>query len=117
MASPCGIITAPKSALEDPEGDQRAGGRRQPGEQRGDGEAGHADDEHPAPADEVAGPGGDDQPDAKDIVYAASTHCRVLWLPPRSARIDGPARLAIVASSRSMTSATMTTAMTIQRYW
>ncbi len=56
-------------------------------------------------------------PTAKDMVYAASTHCRVLWLPPRSARIDGPARLAMVASSRSMTSAMMTTAMTIQRYW
>ena len=57
------------------------------------------------------------RPIAKDIVYAASTHCRVLALPPRSARIEGPARLAMVASSRSMTSAMITTAMTIQRYW
>ena len=57
------------------------------------------------------------RPIAKAIVYAASTHCRVAVPPPSSAWIEGPARLAIVASSRSMTSAMMTTAMTIQRYW
>ena len=57
IASPCGIITAPNSALQHPERDQHAGGRRQPAQQRGDGEAGHADEEHPAPADEVAEPG------------------------------------------------------------
>jgi len=55
------------------------------------------------------------RPTAKVSVYAASTHCSVDSLPPRSARMEGPARLAMVASSRSMTSATMTTHRTIHR--
>ena len=75
---PLGIITAPKRPCRTRDAISSAGGRRQPAQQGGDGEADHADDEHPAPPDQVAGRAEMTSPTAKDIVYAASTHCRVL---------------------------------------
>src|SRR5690349_10744514 len=52
---------------------------------------------------------------AKASVYAAPSHCSVVALPPRSARMDGAATLTIVPSMRSMTSAISTIASTAQR--
>ena len=56
-------------------------------------------------------------PIANASVYAARTHCSVLRPPPSSRRIEGPAMLTMVASTRSMTSAAEDAGTsTIQRY-
>ncbi len=115
MASPCGIITAPKRPCRTRKAiSQPAVGARP-----------HSSDASVKPAmptmnilrrptmsparAEVT------SPTAKARVYAASTHCRVVAPPPSSSRIEGPARLAMVASRRSITSATITTTITIHR--
>jgi hypothetical protein len=54
-------------------------------------------------------------PIANASVYAARIHCRVLCPPPISRRMEGPAMLTMVASSRSMTSAARMQANTTHR--
>jgi hypothetical protein len=58
-------------ALHRPGGDQHPGAAREPGRQRGQREDGQADEEHPAPADQVRDPAADEQQAAEYEQVAA----------------------------------------------
>ena len=59
-ARPCGIITAPKRALQHAQRDEHVRRRRQRAQPPSRHEAGDADQEHPAPAEDVAEPAAGD---------------------------------------------------------
>ena len=102
-----------EQALQHPRNDEPAGARGEAAGKR-EGEAGHADEEHPTSAEQVAEATAGDQPQGEGGGVRGEHPLQGRVTPPRSARIDGPARFATVASTRSMTSATSTTTRTIQ---
>jgi hypothetical protein len=112
---PLGYHQRPERALQHSEHDQylhrrsdRAGGGHHC-------EACGPDQEQSAPAEHVAQAGASDQEDGEGQRVARGQPLQGGALPPRAALIDGPATLTIVASTRSMMLAAITTANTNQR--